>query len=249
MNVLLKLTVLCGFLSLANGTALAQSQSSPCGAARGSFSILHATSSTGCPFSATVEILRTQTLSDGTHIQTRTKTLVYRDSFGRISSYGYQSVGLDDPDPDSPNFIQIYDPVAGFTYLFLPQRSNTAMRSQLRRPGSPLSPSAHQAPPQPEPKFTFERLGTQSMLGLSVTGEKMTRTFPVGMIHNDRPITVVYETWSSPELGLVLLRKTSDPRSSEDGEIRVTDLELSEPDASLFELPAGTVIQDPPPRQ
>jgi hypothetical protein len=246
MNALLKLTVVCGFLSLANCAARAQSQPSPCGPARGSFSILHASSSTGCPFSATVEILRTQTLSDGTHIHTRSKALVYRDSLGRISSYGYEPVGLDDPDPDSPNFIQIYDPVAGFTYFFTPQGSNTAMRSPLYRPGSPLPPSAHLA--QPEPKFTFEPLGTQTMLGLSVTGEKMIRTFPVGMIHNDRPITVVYETWSSPELGLVLLRKTSDPRSA-DNEIRVTNLEQSEPDPSLFELPPGTTIRDPTPRQ
>lgn len=248
MNTLLKLLLLCGFLSLANSTALAQPQPSPCDSGRVSFSLLQANSSTGCPFSATVEILRTQTLADGTHIQTRAKTFVYRDSFGRISSYGYQPVGLGEADPDSPNFVQIYDPIAGFVYFFDPQRSNVATRSPLYRPGSPVPPSAHKAPPPPEPKVTVERLGTQDMLGFSVTGEKRIRAFPAGMIRNDRPITVVSETWSSPDLGLVLLRKTSDPRSG-DTEIRVTSLEQSEPDPSLFELPAGTTIHDQPPRQ
>lgn len=67
------------------------------------------------------------------------------------------------------------------------------------------------------------------------------------MDHNDRPITVVSETWRSLDLGLIFLQRGSDPRSV-DEEIRVTSFERSEPNAALFQLPSGYTFRDQKPR-
>jgi hypothetical protein len=54
---------------------------------------------------------------------------------------------------------------------------------------------------------------------------------------------VITETWRSPELQTTLLLKISDPRSGETT-IRLTDISRSEPDPSLFQVPAGYEITD-----
>lgn len=248
MKPLLRWTLALGLLSFTNCAARAQNHpSSPCGTGRHASGSVDASLSAGCPFSATVETLRTQTLGDGTRLQTKAKLLVYRDSYGRVAYYAYKPVGLDEPYPDSANFIQIWDTVTGFHYILLPEGSHVATRFSLNPPASSLQRSAPPTPPQPEPKFTFEELGTQDMLGFLVTGERMTRTYPIGAYHNDRPITVVIETWRSPELGLIFLRKGSDPRNA-DGETRITSLQQSEPDPALFKVPADYTVQDQKPR-
>lgn len=236
-----------GLLAFMISPACAQSQSTPCVPVSRSFGFLQVTAATGCPFSATVEILRTQTLADGTHVRTKAKSLVYRDSHGRVAYYTYQPVGLNEPDPNSPNFITISDPVAGFGYILLPQRSHVATRASLTPRGALPPPPAPPTRSESETKVSFERLGTQDILGFVVTGERRTRTLPVGMDHNDRPITVVSETWRSTELGLVFLRTDSDPRNV-DEEIRVSSFEQSEPDSALFQLPASYTVQDQKPQ-
>lgn len=247
MKPLIRWTLAFGLLSFMACAARAQNQSSPCAPASRAFGILQVRSTTGCPFSATVETLRTQTLSDGTHIQTKAKFLVYRDSYGRVAYYSYKPVGLNEPDRDSPNFIQISDPVAGYVYFLLPQSSHVATRASLAPPDTSSPRSAPPTPPRPQPQLSSEQLGTQDILGFLVTGERTTRAFPAGTFHNDRPIAVVSETWRSPELGLVFLRKISDPRNGDD-EIRVIGLEQSEPAPALFQFPAGYTVQDHKPR-
>ncbi len=253
MKPLLRWTLAFSLLLFLNCAAQAQNQPpSPCAAGNHAFGSLGVTASTGCPFSATAEILRTKTLADGTRIQTRAKSLVYRDSYGRVAYYTYQPVGLNEPDPNSPNFIQILDPVAGYAYFLLPQSSShVATRHSLAPPlpaaEANVSRPAPSDPSRPQPKFTREQLGTQDMLGFLVTGERMTTIYSAGTEHSDRPITVVSETWRSPEMGLVFLRKTSDPSNADD-EFRVTSFAQSEPDAAVFQIPAGYTIQDQKPR-
>ena len=59
------------------------------------------------------------------------------------------------------------------------------------------------------------------------------------------PIEIVSETWYSPELHTMVLRKHSDPRVGETT-FRLTDIKRNEPDASLFQAPAGTKISVEP---
>ena len=59
-----------------------------------------------------------------------------------------------------------------------------------------------------------------------------------GAVGNDRPITIVSERWFSPQLQTVMMTKQNDPRSGENV-FRLSNVKLGEPDASLFQVPAG----------
>jgi hypothetical protein len=51
----------------------------------------------------------------------------------------------------------------------------------------------------------------------------------------------VTETWFSPELHTLVLRKHSDPRQG-DSTYKLTDIKRNEPDAALFQPPPGTKV-------
>lgn len=91
-----------------------------------------------------------------------------------------------------------------------------------------------------------EDLGTQTVEGVSAQGSRTTITLPAGTIGNERPIEIVDERWFSKELQTVVMTKRSDPRS---GEViyRLTNIDRSEPDHSLFEVPAGYTIKEQEP--
>ena len=61
---------------------------------------------------------------------------------------------------------------------------------------------------------------------------------------NVRLLTAVRETRRSQDWGVTLQEKRSDPRTGET-EMRLTNLEQSEPDAALFQEPADDTIKDP----
>ena len=90
-----------------------------------------------------------------------------------------------------------------------------------------------------------EDLGTQTMESVQVTGVRTTRTIPAGEIGNDRPISIVTEVWTSPDLKTIVYSKRSDPRMGEQT-FQLTNIVRSEPDASLFTVPADFKIVDGP---
>jgi hypothetical protein len=102
-----------------------------------------------------------------------------------------------------------------------------------------------------------ESLGTQTIEGVSAVGSRTTISLPAGQIGNERPIEIVEERWFSKELQTLIMTRRSDPRS---GEViyRLTNIDRSEPDRTLFEVPAGYTVKeeqplrfkfDPPVRQ
>lgn len=88
-------------------------------------------------------------------------------------------------------------------------------------------------------------LGTQTMEGLLVTGTRMTRTIPTGEIGNDRPIEIVTEVWTSPDLKTIVYSKRSDPRMGEQT-FQLTNIVRAQPDASLFTVPPDFRIVEGP---
>ena len=66
---------------------------------------------------------------------------------------------------------------------------------------------------------------------------------PVGKIGNDRPITIVTEVWTSPELKTIVLSKRNDPRMGEQT-FKLTNIQRSEPDPSLFTVPSDFTITE-----
>jgi hypothetical protein len=83
-----------------------------------------------------------------------------------------------------------------------------------------------------------EDLGTRSIEGVDCTGTRQTSTIPAGAIGNDKPISIVTETWFSSAIGAVVESISDDPRYGKTT-YQLTNVQLSEPARSLFELPAN----------
>jgi hypothetical protein len=91
-----------------------------------------------------------------------------------------------------------------------------------------------------------EELGTQTINGVLAQGMRVTRVIPAGQIGNEKPITIVRESWYSNDLQTVVMSKRSDPWSGETT-YTLTNIQRSEPDASLFTVPSDyTVTQGRP---
>ena len=89
-----------------------------------------------------------------------------------------------------------------------------------------------------------EDLGTQVIEGVNAQGKRTTRTIAAGEIGNDKPIDIVTEVWTSPDLKTIVLSKRSDPRMGTQT-FRLTNIVRGEPDASLFTVPSDFKTVDP----
>ncbi|MEO8386533.1 MAG: hypothetical protein ABI583_14885, partial [Betaproteobacteria bacterium] len=61
-------------------------------------------------------------------------------------------------------------------------------------------------------KSTTTQLGTKDIEGVRAEGKNVSYTIAAGEIGNKNPIIVITETWTSPELQVVMYSKHSDPR-------------------------------------
>lgn len=226
----------------------------------------------GAPYSATMTNESVQTLADGTRIVQSSSGSTARDSQGRtrqdapLPAIGNLSIS------DAPHLVFLQDPVAGTSYTLnltdktawknpMLQRDigmasgalETTTRTLVIRTRSDV-PGAEPPPPPPmmlekhlavedDAEANAENLGTQTMEGVQVTGVRTTRTIPAGKIGNDRPITVVTEVWTSPELKTIVMSKRNDPRIGEQT-FKLTNIQRGEPDPSLFTVPSDFKVTE-----
>jgi hypothetical protein len=253
MKLLRETLLSIAFVLLFQFTTMAQNSAVAIGSNSGGF--INSTfpqGSTGAPYSATRETETITTLSDGTHITRKSRVLLYRDSYGRTrTEMFFPEPHQGAADSHEPMQIMINDPVEGVNYVLTP-RNHGGTRNVFRPrpvnaqpPPKPPLPSALPSPSAPQiPRPETADLGTQVIEGMVVKGTRTTRTVPVNFEGNDRPIISVSENWYSEELRQNLLSKTSDPRSGETTE-RLTNIDRSEPDPSLFRPPADYTITEP----
>jgi hypothetical protein len=95
------------------------------------------------------------------------------------------------------------------------------------------------------PKPVIESLGKQTVEGVEAEGTRTTFTIPAGEIGNERPIQIVNERWYSPDLQTVVMTRRTDPLAGETT-YRLTNINRSEPDHSLFEVPADYKVKEGP---
>jgi hypothetical protein len=88
-----------------------------------------------------------------------------------------------------------------------------------------------------------EDLGTSNMAGVPVKGSRTTNVIPAGTVGNDRDINIVEERWYSPDLQMNIMTKHTDPRMGETV-FQVNNLTRSNPDPSLFQVPADYQIKE-----
>jgi hypothetical protein len=205
---------------------------------------------TGAPYSADDVSEEIQTLADGTHITRTNATKVYRDSLGRTRRERplFRAGRKAELAPDWPQVVEIVDPVAKFKYV-LDVSNKVAHRQQLeveaQKRSQPALPAVREklVVETPRPSDNYEQLGKQTIEGLVAEGGRSTGTIPIGSQDNDRPITVVSETWRSRELGEVVLYKYNDPRVGEHT-LKLVNIDLNEPAASLFQVPGDYTVVD-----
>ena len=222
---------------------------------------------TAAPYTATATTESTQVLADGNRIVNKTSSFVARDSQGRTRrETDLRRIGT--MQVDSPKMVFINDPTTHTQYIFTPgggeatkvirsegnwkegsqiidlratrerrMKEKVVVNVQGAREGQQSKESAEQV--------KHEDLGTQTIEGVFAQGKRETVTIFAGEIGNERPIEMVTETWFSPELHTMVLRKHSDPRMGE-STYRLTDIKRNEPDASLFQAPAGAKLRSEP---
>jgi hypothetical protein len=95
------------------------------------------------------------------------------------------------------------------------------------------------------PNETTESLGTRTIDGVASEGSRTKEVVPAGTIGNDKDLVSTRETWYSSELRIVVSSLRSDPRF---GEVHysLTNIQLREPDASLFQVPPGYTVERVP---
>jgi hypothetical protein len=199
------------------------------------------------PYSAQTKIEITQTLADGTHIDSTSTGASYRDSQGRTRRE--QTLNGIGPLPmahgKSGQFIMIHDPVAGTHYMLDPATKTATTGGPHGGPrGDKGGPEAwHERGEKADSaNVTTESLGTQTIDGVSATGTRTTRTIPAGQIGNDKPIQIVTEKWVSPDLQVVVMSKHSDPRLGT-FTYQLTNITRSEPASTLFQVPADYTVK------
>ncbi|QJR15792.1 hypothetical protein [Usitatibacter palustris] len=126
-------------------------------------------------------------------------------------------------------------------------------------PVPPVSPMAGVAPPVPPVppipplpgmgwdtarlgKGVTTSLGAKDFEGVKAEGKSTLWTIPAGEIGNRNPISVVSETWYSPDLKVTVYSRYSDPRQGE-SIYRLVNLKRAEPAATLFKPPEGYEIR------
>jgi hypothetical protein len=226
----------------------------------------------GAPYSATITNESIQTLADGNRIvQTSTGTTA-RDSEGRtrqdmaLPSIGNLSAA------NAPHLVFIMDPVAQVSYT-LNLTDKTAHKVPMPPAGSGAAgslattkmffaqlgnaPTTDGAPPpaavgmvrafgtEEQAEVSTEDLGSQTMEGLLVTGVRTTRTIPAGEVGNEKPLSIVTEVWTSPDLKSIVYSKRTDPRMGEQT-FKLTNIMRADPDVSLFTVPAEFKVMDGP---
>jgi len=194
----------------------------------------------GAPYTGTAVTDTTQILADGNRIVNRSSAQLARDNEGRtrreetVSNFGPLAT-------EPSRLVFITDPVARVEYVLnLGDRTATVRKlegtriitveqkhdSEASNPiQSPAPTESHQ-----------DALGVDVIEGLACDHMMLYETIPAGSIGNERPISITSETWASPALHLLVVRKKKDPRFGETV-YKITQVVRGDPDSSLFQVP------------
>jgi hypothetical protein len=199
------------------------------------------------PFTLLLETEWVRGLADGGSITTVNQRKIARDKEGRIYMERWFLVPKDGKVKSEMTTIQIADPGKHTLYncFMRDPKKQCVLVTYTPSPdavynfqGQPTGPLANG-----EGEAIHEDLGAQFVAGVETKGTRDTVIYNAGLFGNDRKMAIEREFWYSPKLGFNLLSKRSDPRIGTQT-FTVTNLILSEPDATLFELPEGFTVVD-----
>ena len=137
--------------------------------------------------------------------------------------------------------IEISDPaqhIKYFCYQFSRTCSLTDYNVVVSEPVVPVGPIG-----DGKHYLSREDLGKNEVEGVETIGTRETVTTSAGAMGNDREVALSKEFWYSPKLAINLVVKRFDPVQGTQT-FTVSNLQLAEPDARLFTVPAGYKVID-----
>jgi hypothetical protein len=192
------------------------------------------------PFRGIVTAEWKRTLEDGTTVTLKNRRVVMRDSAGRIFQERRRLV----PDGQEPELMQleISDPSSHIKYYCRAATHQCVKHGYFMPANLPNMPEKYRD--NNERFLSRENLGTDTISGINVVGIRETTTMNPGTIGNDSTISITKEFWYSSRLGVNLSVKRTDPLHGVQS-LAVTDIDLSEPAALNFGIPAGYSLAEP----
>jgi hypothetical protein len=196
------------------------------------------------PFSAQATHETVKTLQDGTQIRNAGHHFIARDSQGRTRvemRYGANGV--------EQHLVFVSDPVAHTVTTWSEGGTSKPVASVTKLPANPPTQPQRVASVRPindgrpQPIITRQDLGATTVEGVSTDDVKITTVVPAGRSGNNAPITKTEETWTSPDLKLIVKQQWIDPRTGTHT-VQLAHLSRAEPDAKLFRAPAGYQVKD-----
>jgi len=222
----------------------------------------------GAPYAAEVVTEAAQTLADGNRIVQKTTGRVYRDSEGRVRREDDRrsdgpTVSITDPvagkaytlDPatrtarETPQLVVLNLAATLSTVKAAVDELAARGGGRTARTGGAGSGGGGAAVGSRGGRgvartgaIVEETLPDRMIEGVRATGVRKTTTIAAGAIGNERPIVVVSEEWTSPDLQVLVLTDHNDPRTGR-STYRLLQIDRTEPDPTLFRVPADYTIQ------
>jgi hypothetical protein len=198
------------------------------------------------PFFATLATESVKYAADGGTMTFVNQRHIARNADGRIYEERWYLVPKGSNVKSTMNWIQLADPKQHTLYNCSPQRHICDLL--VYNPESDLSAaSLRKGSTHPlengEGSDVWEDLGTRNILGIETEGVRETTVTNVGVLGNDQPLNSVSEYWHSQQLGLNLLSIRSSPYFGKQT-FTITEISTGDPDAQLFQLPAGYTVND-----
>jgi hypothetical protein len=195
----------------------------------------------GKPFFAKDSIEWTRKLEDGSTVTTQLYAVVARDSQGRIYRERRHFVPVNSNQEPRLEEVMVFDPTTSTkTACTLATRECSITAYHASKTFRPLPAGTFD---QGTRHLTREDLGANVVDDLNVIGTRETTYINQGVIGNDRPLTSTREFWYSPDLETNVSVTRQDPTEGTQV-IKLIELSRSEPDAALFETPAGYTMHD-----
>jgi hypothetical protein len=196
---------------------------------------------TGKPYYATSTTDVVQTLTDGNRIVQHSSSVIYRDAQGRTRRE-QTFPGFENAPGETKIFID--DPVAQTAYVLDPHEKIAHTVSSSREVMLKLERSSNTMANVKLPKLdeqhdiVTDQLGTKNIDGVTCIGKRQTITIPAGQVGNEKPISIVTETWFSPDIEAVVQSTTTDPRFGQTT-YTLSNLQFKDQAPALFALPNG----------
>lgn len=200
------------------------------------------------PYTAVLRHTSEQKLPDGGTIRYTTESVSARDTDGRTYQQQLQGCDVDENRQPHPHYqVFIFDNDNHMSTRWDVGLYAAPLVTVNHTHTSPRPPKVERpAPPQNRrqmQEWTHDDLGTDTIAGFAVKGERSTRTVPVGEEGNDVPLKVVMEQWRTTD-GMLMRTVNEDPRYGRRTEEAVS-VTLGPPDAALFQPPANYTVWDP----